>query len=83
MIHQVKSKPRRSLKKDSFHNLLDGTKIWAEYWRKNPHRFATEYLQLDLYWFQMILIYMMNVCNINSIIACRGLGGNTLNFSKI
>ena len=66
MIHQVKSKSRRNLKKDSFQNLLDGTKIWAEYWRKNPHRFAIEYLQLNLYWFQMVLIY----CFI--FIACRG-----------
>lgn len=72
MIHQVKSKPRRSLKKDSFQNLLDGTKIWAEYWRKNPHRFAIEYLQLNLYWFQMVLIYMMNICNIFCFCACRG-----------
>lgn len=79
MIHQVKSKPRRSLKKDSFQNLLDGTKIWAEYWRKNPHRFAIEYLQLNLYWFQMVLIYTMNICNIFCFIACRGESFATLN----
>lgn len=79
MIHQVKSKPRKNLKKDSFQNLLDGTKIWAEYWRKNPHRFAVEYLQLNLYWFQMVLIYTMNICNIFCFIACRGESFATLN----
>lgn len=78
MIHQVKSKPRRNLKKDSFQNLLDGTKIWAEYWRKNPHRFATEYLQLNLYWFQRVLIYMMNISNYFTFIASRGLGSKPL-----
>lgn len=78
MLHQVKSKPRKNLKKDSYQNLLDGMKIWAEYWRKNPHRFATEYLQIDLYWFQMVLLYMMNVCNIFVFIACRGLGKSFL-----
>ena len=36
----MKTRERKNLKKDSFQNLLDGTKIWAEYWRKNPHRFA-------------------------------------------
>lgn len=74
MIHQVKSKPRRNLKKDSFQNLLDGTKIWVEYWRKNSHRFAVEYLQLNLYWFQMVLLYMMNISNYFTFIASRGLG---------
>ena len=71
-MKEIKSKPRKNLKKDSFQNLLDGTKIWAEYWRKNPHRFAVEYLQLNLYWFQMVLIYTMNICNIFCFIACRG-----------
>ncbi len=30
-MKKIKSKPRKNLKKDSFQNLLDGTKIWAEY----------------------------------------------------
>ena len=78
-MKEIKSKPRKKLKKDSFQNLLEGTKIWAEYWRKNPHRFAVEYLQLNLYWFQMVLIYMMNVCNCFIFIACRGESFATLN----
>ena len=82
MLHQVKSRPRKNLNKDSFINLLDGTKIWVEYWRKNPHRFTIEYLQIDLYWFQMVLIFMMNYCNLFVFIACRGLGLNTLNFNE-
>ena len=69
----MKTKERKNLKKDSFQNLLDGTKIWAEYWRKNPHRFAIEYLGINLYPFQMILIFMMNISNLFVFIACRGL----------
>lgn len=69
----MKTKERKNLKKDSFQNLLDGTKIWAEYWRKNPHRFAIEYLGINLYPFQMILIFMMNISNLFAFIACRGL----------
>lgn len=70
----MKTRERKNLKKDSFQNLLDGTKIWAEYWRKNPHRFAIEYLGINLYPFQMILIFMMNISNLFAFIACRGLG---------
>ena len=69
----MKTRERKNLKKDSFQNLLDGTKIWAEYWRKNPHRFAIEYLGINLYPFQMILIFMMNISNLFAFIACRGL----------
>ena len=60
--------------KDAHSNLLDGVKIWVEYWRKNPHRFVEDYLQLSLFPFQKILIYMMNICNIYVFIATRGLG---------
>ena len=69
----MKTRERQNLKKDSFQNVLDGTKIWAEYWRKNPHRFAIEYLGINLYPFQMILIFMMNISNLFAFIACRGL----------
>ena len=69
----MKTRERKNLKKDPFQNLLDGTKIWAEYWRKNPHRFAIEYLGINLYPFQMILIFMMNISNLFAFIACRGL----------
>ena len=69
----MKTRERKNLKKDSFQNLLDGTKIWAEYWRKNPHRFAIEYLGINLYPFQMILIFMMNISNLFAFIVCRGL----------
>ena len=69
----MKTKERKNLKKDSVQNLLDGTKIWAECWRKNPHRFAIEYLGINLYPFQMILIFMMNISNLFAFIACRGL----------
>lgn len=33
---------------------------WVSYWRENPHRFITEYLGLDLYWFQKVIIFMMD-----------------------
>lgn len=66
------SKKRKNLKKTSKENLHDGTAIWAEFYRKNPHRLVTDYLQLEIFPFQCILLYMMNICTLFNFIACRG-----------
>lgn len=47
--------------------------LWVEFWRKNPHRFITDYLKLILYDFQKILIYQMNMYNNFIFVASRGL----------
>lgn len=77
-MREIKSKERKNLKKDSYENLLDGIKIWAEYWRKNPSRFCVDYLGINLFLFQRILIHMMNLSVIVTMIACRGLGKSFL-----
>ena len=53
----TKHKRRDDLTKDDKVNLLTGMAIWAEFWRKNPHRFVEDYLQLHLFLFQKILLY--------------------------
>lgn len=78
MKNSLKYKQRKNLKKDSYENLLDGVKIWTEYFRKNPHRFAMEWLGINLYWFQQVLLYMMNICTGFCFIASRGLGKSFL-----
>ena len=78
MENKLKYKPRKNLKKDSYENLLDGVKIWTEYFRKNPHRFCMEWLGINLYWFQQVLLYMMNICTLFCFIASRGLGKSFL-----
>lgn len=47
---------------------------WAGYWRKNPHRFAADYLGLHLFLYQKILIYMMDKYATFMYIAARGAG---------
>ena len=74
----TKSKQKKKKKKDSYENLLDGIKIWTEYWRKNPHRFCEDWLGIHLYPFQMILLFMMNVSNVFVFTASRGLGKSFL-----
>ena len=54
--------------------VLEGIAAWAAFYRANPHRFAKDYLHLDLHLFQKILLVMMNVCTSFVFIASRGLG---------
>ncbi|MFU2417216.1 terminase large subunit domain-containing protein [Peptacetobacter sp. AB800] len=72
------SRKRKKLKKTSKENLHDGTAIWTEFYRKNPHRLVMDYLQLEIFPFQCILLYMMNICTLFAFVACRGLGKSYL-----
>lgn len=47
---------------------------WAGYWRKNPHRFARDYIGIKLHIYQSILLYMMNKVDVFMYIAARGAG---------
>lgn len=64
-------KRKRGLQQDKV-NFNEGVKLWASYYRCNMHRFATDYLQLPLFGFQMILLYMMNINNFFYFVASRG-----------
>lgn len=77
-MKRIKSRKRKNLKKSSKENLKKGVGIWTEYYRKNPHRLAFEYLNLNLYPFQCFLLYMMNFSSMFVFIASRGLGKSFL-----
>ena len=49
-------------------------KKWAGFYRKNPHRFAKDYLNVELKPFQSIVLCEMFDNTKNVIITCRGLG---------
>lgn len=53
---------------------MTGAAVWCSYYRANPHRFAKDYLHLDLHLFQKILLVMMNISTTFVFIASRGLG---------
>ena len=61
-----------------YEKILEGAAIWAGYYRANIHRFAEDYLHLDLKWFQKILLFMMNVSRVFIYIASRGQGKSFL-----
>lgn len=57
-------------KKDRFE---EGMKIWTSFFRLNLHRFCIDYLQLNLYPFQIIMLYLMNIMYSTCFICARGL----------
>lgn len=59
-------------------SLLDSVDLWCSFYRANPHRFAKDYMNLNLRLFQMILLMMMNINNFFCYIAARGQGKSYL-----
>jgi len=57
-------------KKDRFE---EGMKLWTSFFRLNLHRFCIDYLQLNLYPFQIIMLYLMNIMYSTCFICARGL----------
>lgn len=60
--------------KEKSERLMDGIGYWASFYRKNPQRFVSEYLNIKLKLFQKMLIYMMIVSTNFMYIASRGSG---------
>lgn len=58
--------------------ILAGVAQWCSYYRDNPHRFAKDYLHLNLHLFQKILIVMMNWSTTTAFIGSRGIGKSFL-----
>lgn len=54
--------------------IISGVGLWTAYYRKRPHKFAKDYLHLDLKLFQKILLVAMNISTIFIMIAARGIG---------
>ena len=58
--------------------ITEGAARWCAYYRANPHRFAKDYLHLNLHLFQKILIIMMNWSSTTAFIGSRGIGKSFL-----
>lgn len=73
----AKAKTAKSIKtiyKEKSERLMEGVAYWASFYRKNPQRFAKDYLNMTLKPFQKILIYCMMMATNLVFIASRGLG---------
>ena len=71
MFKRAKSHKKTETRSEKFMNGID---IWTSFYRANPHRFAKDFLNLDLKIFQQILLYMMMHFNFFVYIAARGQG---------
>lgn len=61
------------LQQEKSERIMEGVGYWASFYRKNPQRFAKDFLNVQLRLFQKILIYMMIVSTNFTYIASRGL----------
>lgn len=52
----------------------EGFKKWTAFYRANPHRFAKEYLGVNLFLYQILLLWAMNKYSFFMYIAARGQG---------
>lgn len=52
-------------------NFLGHFLLWVTFWRRNLHRFATDYLGLPLKLYQVIMLYLMGINNTFVCIASR------------
>ena len=53
------AKSLQAIYKEKSERMMEGIAYWASFYRKNPQRFAKEYLNIHLKLFQKILIYVM------------------------
>jgi Terminase large subunit, T4likevirus-type, N-terminal len=56
----------------------EGFKKWTAYYRANPHRFAKDYLGVNLFLYQILLLWAMNKYSFFMYIASRGQGKSFL-----
>lgn len=52
---------------ENMHHVL----LWNTFFRRNLHRFAKDFLGINLHIYQSIILYMMSICQLCVIIACR------------
>ena len=66
------AKSLQTIYKEKSERMMEGVAYWAAFYRKNPQRFAKEYLNIQLRLFQKILLFMMMMSTNFVYIASRG-----------
>lgn len=70
MKNNIKTIVEVKSKEDTFKQAV---KKWTSFYRLNVHRFAEHYLGLELFFFQKLLLYFMNLNTFVMVVAARGL----------
>lgn len=66
------TKSDREVANEKSKRIMEGVALWAAFYRSNPHRFAKDYLNVNLKLFQKILLYAMMLNNAFMYVAARG-----------
>lgn len=74
----TQTKKREGLSPNKRERLDEGVKIWTSFYRQNIHRFAIDYLGIQLKPFQVVLLYMIERNLKSCLITSRGLGKSWL-----
>ena len=74
----TQTKKREGLSPNKRERLDEGIKIWTSFYRQNIHRFAIDYLGIQLKPFQVVLLYMIERNLKSCLITSRGLGKSWL-----
>lgn len=71
-------KTARQVEQEQVDNMMDTIAERCSYYRANPQRFASDYLKINLKWFQVIILWVMFHCNYVMYLAARGQGKSFL-----
>ena len=63
------------IKEDKATRRMNAVALWVSYYRANPHRFAEDFLGIQLKVFQKILLWAMMMNDAFYFVAARGIGG--------
>lgn len=72
-VMRTRTRKRENLPLNKEERRRSGLKIWTAFYRQNIHRFCVDYLGLNLYTFQLIMLYMMDRSMFSCFITSRGL----------
>lgn len=67
-----KKKSEKEIANEKSARIMDGVAVWTAFYRSNPQRFVSEYLNIKLKLFQKILLYAMMHNYYFMYIAARG-----------
>ncbi|MCM3365920.1 terminase [Bacillus safensis] len=72
-LEQTTSVSKLSENQSSDNHMRQQIKKWTTFYRLNTHRFVEHYFGIDLFLFQKILLYFMNINTYFMLVAARGL----------
>ena len=74
MITKTRKLKQEEINKNKKLAFEEGIIEWTRFYRENPHRFIIDYLGLQLFILQMIIIFMFDKFNYNMLTCSRGTG---------